>query len=532
MNKSLTRVLATVFVMTSLFPAFGEVKVAGIFSDHMILQRELPVNIWGTASPNEIVTVSFAGQSVEAKADSNGDWLLKLAPLKMSKKPQSMTIKGENTIELSDVLIGEVWLCSGQSNMADSFCSKEGHALDPNDYKRDHSLLRVSPSRGQWTLFGKDSLRRFPRVGYYFGMKLIENIDMPVGLIHQARSATPIQGWMSPDAAEKVRVKLNIAKHWNDPKNPHTGGLQFNECIKPIIPATFRGVIWYQGERNAKTQTGVEYKELLVTLIESWRELWAQKSGSKLRKFPFYYVQVPTQGDKGGVAMEWPYLRNSMRMALDLTENTGMAIFYDWGPSLHPSNKKVAGERLALWALAKDYGKTNIVPCGPLLDKVTIDGNKALLSFKYIGGGLKNKSGEKNLKFFEIAGEDAKYVSAEATIQGDIVVVESDKVSAPIYVRYLFRKVKPDAEVSLINAEGLPASSFLTDSVMPFRPEIEPYNEQMAIDRAAMVKEKAKIMAEINKLRSTMTPQEFRKLKMKMERDAKKRIKEQSNKKD
>jgi sialate O-acetylesterase len=158
-----------------------------------------------------------------------------------------------------------------------------------------------------------------------------------------------------------------------------------------------------------------------------------------------------------------------MRRALDLAENTGMAVFYDYGPSLHPENKQPAGQRLSLWALAKDYGRKDLVHCGPLLDEVRIKGGKAVLTFKHVGGGLRNKSGEKALKFFEIAGKDGQYVPADAWVEGDTVVVESKKASAPVYVRYLFRKPEPNPEVSLINAEGLPASSFITDDFKPPR---------------------------------------------------------------
>ena len=229
-----------------------------------------------------------------------------------------------------------------------------------------------------------------------------------------------------------------------------------------------RGVVWYQGERNAKTYTGWEYRELLPYLIDTWRHLWAERAGLEVRKFPFYFVQPPAQEAKSDDE-EWPWLRDSMRRALGTTENTGMVVFYDYGPSLHPEDKEPAGNRLALWALAKDYGKTGLVFSGPLLDKVTIQGDKAVLSFKYVGGGLKNKSGGSSLKFFEIAAKDGNYVPADASIEGDKVVVRAKEVPTPVSVRYLFRKQPPDAEVSLVNAEGLPASSFITDDSKPPR---------------------------------------------------------------
>ena len=272
---------------------------------------------------------------------------------------------------------------------------------------------------------------------------------------------------MPQDAAESIRVKLDIPPDWNETTAIGKPAVQFDDKIDPIAPFAFRGVIWYQGERNAKTYTGWEYRELLPFLIRTWRDLWAARAGLPMRPFPFYFVQVPSQEKLPDE--EWPWVRDSMRRALDKTENTGMAVFYDYGPDLHPENKEPAGQRLSLWALAKDYGHTDIVFSGPLLNKVTIDGNKAILSFKYIGGGLKNKSGSNNLDFFEIAGKDANYFPALATIEGDKVVVQSQEVTSPVYVRYLFRKPKPNPEISLINAEGLPASSFITDDLKPPR---------------------------------------------------------------
>lgn len=331
----------------------------------------------------------------------------------------------------------------------------------------------------------EETQKNCSRVGYYFGMKLYEELDIPIGLIQCATSGTPIQSWMPASTAEKIRKDLGIPEHWGDPQKPDRAHVEYDEWIKPILPVSFRGVIWYQGERNAKTQTGWEYKALLPCLINSWRETWAAEAGTPPRAFPFYYVQVPSQAE----GAEYPWLRDSMRRVLDTTENTGMAVFYDYGPSLHPDNKKPAGERLALWALAKDYGQTDLVHCGPLLDKVTIDGSKAVLSFTHIGGGLKNNTGEKNLKFFEIAGADAVYAPATAEIVGNTVVVESAEIKNPVYVRHLFWKGEPNAEFSLMNAEGIPAASFITDDLKPERIPLE----EVSADKVAADRKKAEL---------------------------------------
>lgn len=459
----LTFVLCTLALVST---AIAEVKVPVIFDDNMVLQRDLPVPIWGTASPGEKVSITFDDQNHTTTADDQGKWMVKLNPLKASKTEKDMTIKATNTITLQGVLVGEVWLCSGQSNMADSFNPQKGRLIEEEYFNSDLSGLRLSTRRG-WEKITKRAQWSLSRVSFYFGRKLYKELDIPIGLILRYNSATPIQAWMPKDASEVIRKKLNIPADWNDAVDIRNPAVQFNDKIAPIVPIAFRGVIWYQGERNAKAQTGWEYDDLLAFHIKTWRQLWATQSGTKLRKFPFYYVQVPTQ--ESPVDAEWPWLRDRMRRALDATENTGMAVFYDHGPSLHPENKQPAGERLALWALAKDYGRNELVHCGPLLDEVKIKDAKAVLTFKHVGGGLKNKSGEKNLQFFEIAGKDGKYVPADAWIERDTVVVQNSKIPKPVYVRYLFRKPNPNPQVSLINAEGLPASSFMTDDFKPER---------------------------------------------------------------
>jgi len=431
----------------------------------MILQQQLPVPVWGTAPPGAMVSVYFAGQNLTTTADEEGKWMVKLEPLEASWTERTMVIQGPNsTITLSGILVGEVWLCAGQSNMAERFVEEKGRRIDPEVFEKNLSGFRFSPGYKDscWYILSPDTQNRLSCVAFYFGMKLYEELSIPIGLIVRSWSGTPIQSWMPASAAEEIREALNIPKGWNEgdllERQP---GVQFDQQIDPIIPVAMRGVIWYQGERNAKTHTGWEYRYLLPYLIETWRELWAARARMERRNFPFYYVQVPTQ--ESPVDAEWPWLRDAMRRALDLTENTGMAVFYDYGPSLHPENKKPAGERLALWALAKDYGYENIVCSGPLLDKVERVGRKLVLSFKYVGDGLRSASGGNKLKFFEIAGEDGVYVPARAWIEGDTVIVENETVSKPVYVRYLFKKPVPDPEVSLINAEGLPASPFMTD---------------------------------------------------------------------
>lgn len=467
--------------------AKADVELPTIFSSNMVLQRELAVPVWGTADPGEDVTVRFAGQSRQTTADAAGKWMVRLDPLATSNTEQTLLVEGKNRLELSGVLVGEVWLCSGQSNMADSFSSSRNRFIEPEYFEKGLAQMRVSTRHG-WTGIDEKTQRSVSRVGFYFGEKLYRELKVPIGLILRYNSGTPIQAWIPRDDSEIIRKRLGIPEGWNDIQENRNPGVQFVDKIEPIIPVCFRGVIWYQGERNAKAQTGYEYRHLLPFMIDNWRQLFARRAGVPARNFPFYYVQVPTQDATG----EWPWLRDAMRRALTTTQNTGMAVFYDHGPSLHPHDKRYAGERLALWALAKDYGRSNLEYSGPLLKSVEYRGNTARLSFDHVAGGLSNPAGdETSLNFFEIAGEDAKYVSANAKIVGDQVHVTSPQIANPKYVRYLFRKEQPDPTISLVNSAGLPASSFMTDDIKPPRQPITQRQPNRQLTEAEMAARKA-----------------------------------------
>ena len=234
----------------------------------------------------------------------------------------------------------------------------------------------VSSKNGQWEAFTADTQARCSRVAYYFGMKLYKELGVPVGVINRATSGSPIQSWMAAEVAEEIRNESEIPFHWRDPGKPFTAATQYDAWIEPILPVCFRGVVWYQGERNAKTLTGWEYDRLLTHLIESWRRIWADRGGTERRAFPFYFVQVPCQTGPEDLTGEWAWLRDRMRRTVKTVENSGMAVFYDHGPSVHPVNKQVAGERLGILALAKDYGR-DIVCCGPMLDQVTTQASMA-----------------------------------------------------------------------------------------------------------------------------------------------------------
>lgn len=490
----ISRLVAFLFVLIfALTPSLthADVTLPKIFSSNMVLQRELAVPIWGTADPVEEVTVKFAGQSKKTEADSDGKWMVLLDPLTTSNKEQTLLVEGMNRLELSGVLVGEVWLCSGQSNMADSFNSNKNRFIEPKYFENGLARMRVSTRLG-WTGIDEKTQRTISRVGFYFGERLYRELDVPVGLILRYNSGTPIQAWIPKDDSEVIRKRLSIPEGWNDGQENRGPGAQFADKMEPIVPVCFRGVIWYQGERNAKAQTGYEYRQLLPFMIENWRNLFAKRAGVPQRQFPFYYVQVPTQDATG----EWPWLRDAMRRALATTQNTGMAVFYDHGPSLHPHDKHFAGERLALWALAKDYGRSDLQYSGPLLKSVGFRGNTAELSFEHVADGLSNPMGDdSSLDFFEIAGKDGKYVSANAKIVGDQVHVTSPLIDTPKYVRYLFRKPEADPAVSLVNSAGLPASSFMTDDFKPPREPITQRAPKRELTEAELAKRKANRLA-------------------------------------
>ena len=434
-----------VLVLSLAGPAWAAVKVDPLFSDGMVLQCGMKTPVFGTADKGAKITVQFAGQSKTATAGDDGKWIVKLDELKASSDGAELKI-GDTVIK--DVLVGEVWVCSGQSNMAFRMQSDKDTAKEaPN---ANFPKIRWQGGKG-WGAVTPQNVKGVFAVAYYFAKTLQAELKVPIGLIGRARGGTPIEAWMPPGAAGDVLKKT-------DPKGKrsakgHDGHL-WTAHIATLIPYGIRGAIWYQGERNAKEGTGWHYRYLQQRQVHDWRKVWGQND------FPFLWVQVPTGANGGGFAQ----LRDSQRRALALTPNTGMAVFYDWGPSLHPPKKQAAGKRLALWALGATYGKKDLVYSGPLLrDADTkVAGKTLVLSFDHVGGGLVAKGGGANLEYFEVCGADGKWMPAKATIAGKTVVVSSAAVSKPLHARYLWATGgKP--VVSLLNKEGLPASPFVTD---------------------------------------------------------------------
>ena len=442
-------------------PAKADVKLPNVFSDNLVLQREREVPVWGTAAPDEEVTVEFAGKKATAKAGADGKWHVKIPTGSANDQPQTMTVSGKNSIEVKNILVGEVWVCSGQSNMQWNVQTCRDGAKEIAE--ANHPSIRLlnipmvagpkpaADVNAKWVVCSPQTVGGFSAAGYYFGRELQKELKVPIGLIANAWGGQPIEPF-TPEVGLKAIPEL-AGKPQRNPTAIYNG------MVAPIVPYGIQGAIWYQGESNHGDN--LLYFHRMRALIAGWRQVWGQGD------FPFYYVQIaPLANMYNGEAL--PLLWEAQLRSLQIP-NTGMAVTTDIGNlgDIHPANKQDVGRRLALWALAKNYGK-DVVPSGPLYKSVKIDGDKIRIEFDYVGGGLKARDG-KPLSEFEIAGADGKFVPAVATIDGSNVVAQAEAVKEPKHVRFGWRR---EANPNLMNAEGLPAS--------PFRSNQEPVTMEKA----------------------------------------------------
>jgi sialate O-acetylesterase len=436
--------LVPLAILAFALPLRAEVKLPTVFSDHMVLQREMPVPVWGTAAPSEKVVVRFLGQEVAATADKDGKWSVKLAALKAGG-PHELTVAGQNTIALKDVVVGEVWLCSGQSNMAMSHGQLITHAArlareapagdELRFYNITGSVVKQSESTS-WTPCSFDSAHDFSAVGLYFGRELQKALGVHVGLIGASWGSTPVQQFYGP------RPDPNRADRVLE------GGAQYKRFVQPVPPYAIRGAIWYQGEANLAD--AYNYRFLLPVLVKSWRDLWQQGD------FPFLVAQQQSFGD-AKVMQLTAEMRESQFVAVRGMTNAGIAVTADRGNSKHPYDKQPVGARLALVARAVAY-KEKLVYEGPLFERATVVGGKVRIRLGNLGGGLVVKNDV--LTGFSIAGEDREFVDAEAILEGSEIVVSSPQVAKPVAVRYGW---SDPAKMSLYNKQGLPAFPFRTD---------------------------------------------------------------------
>lgn len=480
----LSLVLASICFAVS---ARADVKLPSIFGSSMVLQRELSVPVWGWADPDEEVTVSFGGQSKSAKADQSGRWQVKLDALEANSKGQALTVTGKNKVELTDVLVGEVWICSGQSNMEwrlnSSLNGKEEVAAANHPQIRlfdvpGHTTAATPQDNclGKWQVCQPSTAASFSAVGYFFGRRLHDELRVPVGLVGSNWGGTRIEPWTSlsgfrsvPELkaiADQVAATEAKAKNEDVKVGGGTPSAIFNAMINPLAPFAMRGAIWYQGESNGNE--GESYYHKKRALVNSWRELFNPE-------LAFYWVQLanfrsPNEDPAGGDG--WAKLREAQRKALSIP-HTGMAVIIDIGAEkdIHPKNKQDVGGRLAQYALHQTYGNKDLVPCGPLYKSHKADENSIRVAFDNVGGGLivGEKKGleatkevkDGKLQRFAIAGADKQWHWADATIDGDTVVLTSSEVSKPVAVRYAFSTNPVGA--NLYNKEGMPASPFRTD---------------------------------------------------------------------
>ncbi len=467
---------------TGAVPAHDALELSGMFRDHMVLQRECHAAIWGTAKAGATVTIdpSWAVRATKAIADRTGRWQATIET-PAAGGPFSIEVKsGGETELLSDVLVGEVWICSGQSNMqwklrgfgVDHFKEDVQRAKYPRirfcDVPQVIALEGQDQVDSRWTVCSPQTALAFSAVGYFFGSRLHQELDVPIGLISTNWGGSSAEAWVSPEVLNEDFPEFDSLFATNEEISKQSGvlfsrsnkppqGLNqrnpsvlYNSMIRPLIPFSFRGVIWYQGESNVKAP--IQYRTLFPTLIRDWRARWRHD-------FPFYFVQIAPFSYKQE-PVSAAFLREAQMMALS-EPNTGMVVTMDIGnPSnIHPKQKKPVGERLALLALKHDYGRKDLVASGPIYDKFSVENNAIRLHFKHVGSGLASRDG-RPLTHFTIAGSDKSFVVADATIDGDTIVVSSDHVLAPVAVRFAFASGDTP---NLSNKNGLPASSFRTD---------------------------------------------------------------------
>lgn len=481
----------------------AEVRLPSLISDNMAIQQEVPTNLWGWAHPGEKVAVSFGATTLpSATADADGRWTLSLPPQKAGRVADLVIAGSKNSITVHNIIAGEVWLCSGQSNMEFSLkglanSKEEIEAADHPDIRifNVHRITKEDPAddvSGTWSVCKPDTVKPFTAVGYFFGREIHDKRHVPVGLIESAWGGTVCEAWTSREAiARKPELsalldKKNqyskeypqlVKKYEEDntkwiattqaaataqtsklraPKkppapdeNPNLATVLYNGMIAPITPYKIRGAIWYQGESNASR--AYQYRTLLPTMITDWRNRFG------VGNFPFGIVQLANFTVDG----TWAELREAQSMTVEELPNCGLAVAIDVGnpKDIHPKNKQAVGHRLALWALASVYGE-QIEYSGPVYQSMKSDGNTIRIAFNHVSGGLKTQDGGP-VKGFIIAADDQKFVPAEAEIQGDAVLVRSLGVINPRSVRYGWAD---SPECNLVNQAGLPAVPFRTDN--------------------------------------------------------------------
>lgn len=514
--------ILTFFLLTLAYGSTGlaDLKVPSFFGDNMVLQREKPVQIWGTAEPKTEVHVLLHGNVVKTNADQQGNWRVTLPAMSANSEGASLVIENESDrIEIKNVLIGEVWFASGQSNMA--FLLRNSHEAKQDLADANESGIRMflatnTPAaqpqadiQGSWSRCTPETAGAFSAVAYFFAKEIHEETGFPVGIIkscwggkrcecYTSREAllsnlhgrkmiaeldqlatefdpaasakkyqTQLERWQKQAAViragnegKEKSAQKRVPRKPRPSKSPYENEgnptVLFNGMVNPFVGYTIRGAIWYQGEANSRSNLAPIYREMFTLMIQDWRSRWGDD-------FDFYFVQLANfkkPSIEPGNESEWATVQNQQRLTLELP-GTGMATINDVGAAndIHPKDKKTVGQRLARWALKNQYGK-DVVVSGPLFESASFDGEQAIVTFTHVGDGLSTRDG-KSPQRFEIAGDDKKWHWATATIKGNQVICQNPAVARPIAVRYAWA-ANPDG-ANLVNSEGLPASLFRSD---------------------------------------------------------------------
>ena len=460
--KSVFRIIILLIIFILTIPAFGQIKLPAVIGDNMVLQQNSEVAIWGWGDPGSEIKVSgsWSNDTVKAKISNQSEWKVKLKT-PSAGGPFTVSIKGNEESVLKNVMIGEVWICSGQSNMEWSADSKINNA-EEEIKNANHPNIRLfhvkklasdTPQNNcfaEWETCTPETMPSFSSVGYFFGRNLQQNLNVPVGIIEVAWGGTPAEVWVRADLVESdpmlkaCAAQLNTYEWW-----PSKPGVVYNGMIAPILPYGIAGAIWYQGESNSDSPES--YRKLFKTLIENWRHDFGND-------FPFYYVQIaPYTYGKNTRA---PLIREMQMQTMDVPK-TGMVVVSDLVDNvkdIHPRNKQDVGKRLSNWALAETYGVKGLIYKFPLFRSMTLEKSKARVTFENVNNGLKVNGDE--ITCFEIAGDDQAFKPAKVKIDGNTLLVWSKEVKTPEAVRFAWSN---DAIGNLFSQEGLPVAPFRTD---------------------------------------------------------------------
>jgi len=451
---------------TELFQPAKKLEISLAFQDHMVLQRDTDFPFFGTTSNGAKVEVQINGETYSTEANNNGEWTVTIPPQEAGGPYDISILAGEKTVELSDIYFGDVWLCSGQSNM--KMRLSETEEATEEIMAADLPFVRHFEAKGYgakepqnewpdgvWEVCTPETAGEFTAAGYYFAKFIQAEIDVPIGLVHAAWSATRIEEWMSEESfgpnVPEPPVSLDWDPDWNLENRPYRF---FNQYIHPLTRLPIKGVLWYQGESNAKLEFAEDYEIQFQTLIKDWRQRWGQPD------MPWIFVQLASWEPNNGVN-RWAELRASQTAALSLP-HTAMVVTYDISPEhdIHPKNKKDLGHRLSLAARQLVYGH-NIIASGPVFENAVWDGaqERAILNFSSQGSGLISLPTGAALEGFEMAGPDGEYFPSEAWLENNEIIVVPPFGGGPSGIRYAWKNAPQEA--NFYNLENLPALPFL-----------------------------------------------------------------------